>query len=56
MLAETLEGSTFFGDTDLAVENGELTRQKVSSFKRAANSAASKIESLLGRPVSRAVI
>lgn len=56
VLAETLEGSTFFGDTDLAVENGELTRQKVSSFKRAANSAASKIESLLGRPVSRAVI
>lgn len=56
VLAETLEGSTFFGDTDLAVDNGELTKQKVSAFRRAANSAASKIEPLLGRPVSRAAI
>ena len=52
VLADSLEGSTFFGDADDAVEDGEISRQKLSAYKRAANSAAAKIEKLIGRPVN----
>ncbi|MDT8925241.1 hypothetical protein RBE51_20825 [Pseudomonas taiwanensis] len=51
VLAESLEGATFFGDADLAIEQGEVTKQKMVAYKRAAASAAAKIEKLIGRSV-----
>ncbi|WP_408601537.1 hypothetical protein [Pseudomonas sp. PLMAX] len=49
VLAEALEGSTL---TDLAkegIDNGKITPQKRSAIVRARDTAAKKIETLLGR-------
>ena len=55
VLAESLEGSTFFGDADDAIEQGQVTKQKMAAYKRAAGSAAAKIEKLIGRRVVTAL-
>ena len=55
VLAESLEGSTFFGDVDDAIEQGQVTKQKMAAYKRAAGSAAAKIEKLIGRRVVAAL-
>lgn len=55
ILAECLEGSTYFGDADSAVKDGLQTRQKNSADKRAANTAAKKIAKLVGREVNPAL-
>jgi hypothetical protein len=52
ILAESLEGSTYFGAEQMALESGEHSRQKSSAMKRAAQSAADKIEPHLGRPIT----
>ncbi|AYG47911.1 hypothetical protein DV532_26885 (plasmid) [Pseudomonas sp. Leaf58] len=55
VLAESLEGSTFFGDVDDANKQGQVTKQKMAAYKRAAGSAAAKIEKLIGRRVVAAL-
>lgn len=49
LLAECLEGSTFFGDIRDAVRNNELSQQKAAAYRNAASTAAHKIEVILGR-------
>lgn len=51
ILAECLEGSTFFGSIDLAIQHKEITRQKAASYRKAALSACGKIEEVIGRSV-----
>lgn len=51
VLAEALEGCTLLEMAKEAVEDGEITSQKRSSLTRGRNSAARKIEKLLGRPL-----
>lgn len=52
ILAECLEGSTFFGDIDLGIQQRELTRQKASAYRKAAYSAGEKIEAIAGRKIN----
>lgn len=51
ILAESLEGSTYFGDDHYAVLDGLQSRQKSAAGKKAAENAADKIAKLLGRNV-----
>lgn len=49
VLAEALEGSTLMDLAKEGIDNGQITTQKRSAFIRARETAAKKIESLLGR-------
>jgi hypothetical protein len=51
VLADALEGSTYFGNADAAVEDEEISRQKVSAQRKSAWQAAEKIGKLLGRHI-----
>ncbi|WP_338924086.1 hypothetical protein V0M98_38370 (plasmid) [Pseudomonas silesiensis] len=51
ILAEALEGSTYFGDGKHAIFDGLQTQQKSTAHKRAAQTAADKISKMLGRNV-----
>jgi hypothetical protein len=55
ILAEALEGSTYFGDDEYAIRDGLQTRQKSAAHKRSAQTAADKISKLLGREVNPAL-
>jgi hypothetical protein len=55
ILAEALEGSTYFGDDEHAILDGLQTRQKSTAHKRSAQTAADKISKLLGREVNPAL-
>jgi hypothetical protein len=51
ILAESLEGSTYFGDDHSTILDGLQSRQKSAANKKAAENAADKIAKLLGRAV-----
>lgn len=51
VLAEALEGSTLIDLAKEGIDNGKITQQKRSAFVRARDTAAKKIESLLGRQI-----
>ena len=49
VLAEALEGSTLMDLAKEGIENGKITTQKRTAYVRARETAAKKIETLLGR-------